>query len=370
MPSIYERNGLRRVINASGRMTALGVSTIHDDTGKALVEAAQNYVVIDELIDRVGELICPFTGAEGSCPTANTSAAICLSIAAVMTGPDIDLVERIPDTRGMKNEVIIQKGHCVNYGAPVTQMIRTVGAVPVEVGHANKVLPENIIGAITDKTAALLYVKSHHCVQKGMVSIQDMVKIAHDHGLPLIVDASAEEDLRKYVAMGADLVCYSGAKAIEGPTSGFITGRKDLTDAAKLHYKGIGRPMKVGKESMMGLVKALEIYDARDQEAHCKELNAVVDRLASLLEGLPHIRVSRSVDEAGRSISRVRVDVLPDCPLTAQQIGDQLKGGDPAVFTRDHFLNVGTIFFDPRPMLPGDAEAVAARMKEILNGRA
>ena len=142
MASIYERNGLRRVINASGRMTALGVSTIHDETGKALVEAAQNYVVIDELIDRVGEMICPFTGAEGSCPTANTSAAICLSIAAVMTGPNIDLVERIPDTRGLKNEVIIQKGHCVNYGAPVTQMIRTVGAVPVEVGHANKVIPE------------------------------------------------------------------------------------------------------------------------------------------------------------------------------------------------------------------------------------
>ena len=118
----------------------------------------------------------------------------------------------------------------------------------------------------------------------------------------------------------------------------------------------------------MGLVKALELYEARDQEAHCRELNAVVDRLASLLEGLPPIRVGKSTDEAGRSISRVRVDVLPDCPLTAQQIGDRLKSGNPAVFTRDHFLNVGTIFFDPRPMLPGDAEAIAARMKEILKG--
>lgn len=132
-----------------------------------MVEAAQNYVVIDELIDRVGELLCPFTGADGTCVTANTSAAICLSIAAVMTGSNLDLVEKIPDTTGLKNQVIIQKGHCVNYGAPVTQMIRTVGAIPVEVGCANKVDKANIIGAINDKTAALMYVKSHIVSRKG-----------------------------------------------------------------------------------------------------------------------------------------------------------------------------------------------------------
>ena len=366
MSTIYEKNGIRRVINASGRMTALGVSTIHEETGKVMVEAAQNYVVIDELLDKVGEMISAFTGAEGTCVTSNTSAAICLSIAAVMTGYDIDKVERIPNTTGMKNEVIIQKGHCINYGAPVTQMIRTMGAVAVEVGCANKVSKENIIGAITDKTAALLYVKSHHCVQKGMVSIQDMVEIAHSHHLPLIIDASAEEDLRKYIAMGADLVCYSGAKAIEGPTSGFITGKKDLTDAAKLQYKGIGRPMKVGKESMMGLVKAIEIYTSRNMEDYDAHLESTVDTLINLLQGLPYITISKSVDEARRKISRVKVDVAASCPLSAQDITNQLKAGDPGIFIRDHFANVGTLFFDPRPLLPGDCEAIANKMKQIL----
>lgn len=368
MEIIYQKVGLRRVINASGRMTALGVSTIHDETGKTMVEAAQNYVVIDELIDRVGELLCPFTGADGTCVTANTSAAICLSIAAVMTGSNLDLVEKIPDTTGLKNQVIIQKGHCVNYGAPVTQMIRTVGAIPVEVGCANKVDKANIIGAINDKTAALMYVKSHHCVQKGMVSLADMIKIAHGHDLPLIVDASAEEDLKKYIAMGADLVCYSGAKAIEGPTSGFICGRKDLTDAAKLHYKGIGRSMKIGKESMMGLLKAVEIYTGRDMAAHEAQLNATVDQMIHALTGLPHIQVGKSWDEAGRNISRCRVDVESSCPLTALEIVAALKDGDPAIYTRDHFANVGTIFFDPRPILPGDVEAIAEKMKKILEG--
>ena len=164
-------------------------------------------------------------------------------------------------------------------------MIRTVGAIPVEVGCANKVDKANIIGAINDKTAALMYVKSHHCVQKGMVSLEDMIKIAHGHDLPLIVDASAEEDLKKYIAMEADLVCYSGAKAIEGPTSGFICGRKDLTDAAKLHYKGIGRSMKIGKESMMGLLKAVEI-----DLADCPDLGPVLIALGCFCSGTTIIR--------------------------------------------------------------------------------
>ena len=91
-----------------------------------------------------------------------------------------------------------------------------------------------------------------------------------------------------------------------------------------------------------------------------------MDRLLGLLEGLPYIRVSKSTDEAGRKISRVRVDVQPDCPISAVEMANRLKTGDPAIYIRDHFINVGTLFFDPRPMLPGDAEASAEKMKKIL----
>ena len=368
MTTFYEGYGVRRVINASGRMTALGVSTIQDEVGRALVAAAQNYVVIDELIDRVGELISTHTGAEDSCVTSSASAAICMSVAGIITKGELTLVERIPDTQGLRNEVVIQKGHAVHFGAPIPQMIRLGGGVPVEAGYATLVKKEHILGAITDKTAALMYVKSHHSVQEGMVSLPDMIELAHSHGLPILVDAAAEEDLRKYVAMGADLVCYSGAKAIEGPTSGFVTGRRELIAWTKAQYKGIGRPMKVGKDNMMGLVKALELYEKKDLTAYEARQEAIVEELLEGFQGIPHIRCEKSVDEAGRRIFRARVDVLPSCPLCAQEVADRLKAGSPAVYTRDHYLNVGSIYFDPRPMLPGDAEAVIAKMKAILAG--
>lgn len=366
MKSVYEQNGIRPVINASGRMTALGVSTIAKETAEYMFSAASNYVVIDELLDKAGELISPFTGAEDTCVTPNTSAAICLSIAAIMTGKDMAKIERIPDTTGMKNEVIIQKGHCVDYGAPITQIIRTAGAKPVEVGFSNKTNAYSIEGAINENTACLLYVKSHHCVQKGMVSLEDMIKIAHDHNLPIVVDASAEEDLRKYIAMGADVVCYSGAKAIEGPTSGMATGKKEIISAMKLHYKGFGRVMKIGKENMMGLVKAVEIYSNRDEEAHAKMNEEKVDSLIEALKDVNNIKVSKVFDEAGRKICRCSVTILPESGKTAKEVVKELEGGSPAIYTRNHYVNLGTINFDPRPMIDGDVEKIALRLKEIL----
>ncbi|MEG1207049.1 MAG: DgaE family pyridoxal phosphate-dependent ammonia lyase [Angelakisella sp.] len=366
MPTIYEKNNLRRVINASGRMTALGVSTIDNEVAKVLVEAAQNYVVIDELLDKVGELISVHTGGEDSCVTSCASAAICLSVAATIAGDDITLIEQLPNSAGLKNEIVIQKGHAVNFGADVCQMIRIGGGVPVEAGCANRVSKDHIRGCITDKTAALFYVKSHHAVQKGMVSLEDMIAIAHEKGLPIIVDAAAEEDITRYVAMGVDLTCYSGAKAFEAPTSGFVTGNKQLIAAAKKQYKGVGRPMKVGKECMMGLTKALELYTKRDNDAYLKTLENRVDSLIAGLTGLPHIKVSKSADEAGRTIYRVKVDMLPDSPITAMELVDQLKAGNPAIHTRDHYSNVGTVFFDPRPMFDTDVQLVVERMKSIL----
>lgn len=366
MSTIYEKNGLRRVINASGRMTALGVSTIDSQVARVLVEAAQNYVIIDELLDKVGEMISVYTGGEDSCVTSCASAAICLSVAATITGDNITLIEKMPNSEGMKNEIVLQKGHAVNFGADVCQMLRIGGGVPVEAGCANKVTPDHIRGCINEKTAALFYVKSHHAVQKGMVSLEDMIAIAHQYKLPIIVDAAAEEDITRYVAMGADMVCYSGAKAFEAPTSGFVTGRKDLIHAAKKQYKGLGRPMKVGKECMMGLTKALELYAARDNAAHLVTLESRVDSLIAGISGLPNVKVSRSYDEAGRTICRAKLDVLPQCPKTAMEIVAELKAGTPSIHTRDHYSNVGTIFFDPRPMLEGDAEAIIDRLREIL----
>ena len=243
--TVYEEIGLPRVINASGRVTVLGVSTISDKVAKAAVAGGQSYVVVEDLLDKAGEIISQYTGGEDSCPTVCASAAIALSVAGMISRGKKTIMDRLPDSTGLANEIILQKGHVINFNAPIETMLRLGGGVPVEAGCATEVVVEDVEELINEKTVALLYVKSHHCVQKGMLDLPTMIDIAHRHNLPLMVDAAAEEDFRKYIAMGADLVCYSGAKALEATTSGFVTGKKELISYIKKQYHGVGRAMKV-----------------------------------------------------------------------------------------------------------------------------
>lgn len=366
MDTIYEKIGLRRVINACGHMTILGVSTISDEVGESLVQAAQNFVVIDELIDRVGEIISPHTGAEDTCVTSSASAGIMIATAACIAGDDLGLIECMPDSRGLRNEIVMQKGHAINFGASVQQMIRMGGGVPVETGQCNQTWAGHIESAITEKTAALFFCKSHHVQQENTISLQEMVEIAHTHNLPVIVDAAAEEDLKKYVATGADLVIYSGAKAVEGPTSGFITGKKTLIEKCKKQYKGVGRAAKVGKECMTGLARAVERYDRRDETKEAERQRAIVTKLVEGLRELEFLKVSVKVDDAGRNIYRAKLDVIPEkSKYTASEMVRKLESGTPAIYTRNHFVNMGTILIDPRTMIPGDAELIIARIREF-----
>lgn len=309
--SVYQDIGLRRVINASGRVTILGVSTLSNEVAQAAIAGGQSYVVIDELIDRAGEIISSYTGAEDSCVTSSASAAIALAVAGLISKGKKGIIDRLPDSAGLANEIILQKGHSIEYGAPMPTMIRLGGGVPVEVGTANEVVPEDIEEAITENTVALLYVKSHHCVQKGMVEIEVMRDIAHRHHLPFMVDAAAEEDLKKYIALGADLVFYSGAKALEATTSGFVTGKKEYISFAKRQYKGIGRAMKIGKEGIMGLLKALEQYENKDKEEELKKNLEIVEYLCSEIGNIPGLQAEKIQDEAGRAIYRARVTLQP-----------------------------------------------------------
>ncbi|VDZ75875.1 transferase [Salmonella bongori] len=192
---------------------------------------------------------CPATrGAEDSYITSCASAGIAIAVAAAITHGDRARVALMPDSTGMANEVVMLRGQNVDYGAPVTSAIRLGGGRIVEVGSSNLAARWQLESAMTKNTAALLYVKSHHCVQKGMLSIDDFVQVAQANHLPLIVDAAAEEDLRGWVASGADMVIYSGAKAFNAPTSGFITGKKTWIAACKAQHQGIARAMKIGKE--------------------------------------------------------------------------------------------------------------------------
>ena len=372
--NVYEKIGLKRVVNASGRVTILGVSTLSDEVAQAAIEGGQSYVVIDDLINRAGEIISGYTGGEDSCVTSSASAAICLTIAGLISRGKKSIIDRLPDSTGLPNEIVLQKGHSIDYGAPMPTMIRLGGGVPVEAGTANEVVPEDIEEAITENTVALFYVKSHHCVQKGMVDIETMRDIAHRHNLPLMVDAAAEEDFRKYIALGADLVIYSGAKALEATSSGFVTGKREYISYIKKQYHGIGRPMKIGKEGIMGLLKALDRYENKDREKEVAGNIAKVQYLCEEINKIPGLKAEQIQDEAGRAIYRARVtldasgNAQGENTRTADQINQELRNGDPKIYARTEFLNLGKIDFDPRPLVDGDKELIVKRLREIMEG--
>lgn len=364
--SSFAEWGLRQVINASGKMTALGATAVAPEVAEALARGAQEYVVMDELLAAAGARIARATGAEAAVPTIGAAAGIAIATAACVAGADPAAIEALPDSLGRPNEVVLPKGHSVHFGAPVTQMIRLGGGRPVEAGHANLVTADHVEGAISDRTAALFYCKSHHAVQKGMVALEELIAIGRRRGVPVVVDAAAEEDLRRYIGMGADLVIYSGGKAIGGPTSGFICGRRDLVAACAMQYAGIGRAMKVSKEAIAGLLTALDLYEKRDAAAAARRDRERMEWLAGELNRIPGLRARVIQDEAGREIYRASVEVLPGAGITAAELVRKLEDGDPAIYTRNHRLNLGIISIDPRPLRPGQEEIILARVREIL----
>lgn len=360
--NIYQRLGLKRVINACGKMTILGVSAVSPEVMAATAEAAGAFVEIDALVDRTGELVSEHTGAQDSYITSCASAGIAIAVAAVITRGEPDRVAMMPDSSGMANEILILRGHNIDYGAPITSAIRLGGGRIVEVGQSNLAARWQLEKAVSERTAALLFVKSHHSVQKGMLTLEDFVAVAKQFQLPLIVDAAAEEDLRQYVARGADMVIYSGAKAFNAPTSGFITGGREWIRCCKAQHHGIARAMKIGKENMVGLVKALELYGEGITNMTPEKLASTVDAISALRGFSAEIEQ----DEAGREIWRVQVRVHPDIlGIDARQVEAMLRTGDIAIYTRRYFLHQGVFSIDPRTLDHHDLTTIVERLAQI-----
>lgn len=368
MENIYSKNGLQAVINASGRMTKLGVSTISKGVGETLVEAAGNYVVIDDLYVYAGRKIGSMIGTADACVTSSASAGIALAVASLICGGNLQKVKHLYDILPTtpKREVILLKGQNVDFGAPIAEMIQVGGGKIVEAGYANGSELDDIRRAVTDNTLAIFFVQSHHCVQKEMVNAEQVIGLANQLKIPCIVDAAAEEDLKIYAAMGADFVCYSGAKAIEGPTSGFAACKtRELADHMRLQYKGIGRTMKVGKECTMGLLKAIEEYLAGEKKSSITKeaLEGFADRVGEIRG----CKTSMVKDEAGREIYRCKIEFDPELfGMDAKTVVKKLQEGAVAVFTRDYQANIGSIAIDPRPLNNvEELDTIYSRLVEI-----
>ena len=369
MADLYEKYRLTRIVNGNGKMTKLAGAVVLPEIVEQVTEAMQCFFDIEELQARAGEVIVRATGAEAGCVTACTAAGITVSVAAAMTGKDPGRVSQLPDTSGMKHEVVLQKGHAVNFGAPITQMIRLAGATPVEVGTVNGAHPHDIQHAISDNTAAVVFTVSHHTTRFGCVALKEVVQIAHAANIPVIVDGAAQSFLiRELVATGADLVICSGHKYLSGPTAGVVCGKRDLVDAVYLQNRGIGRPMKVGKEGIVGVMASLEYRMSTDvdvwEAGQNEKMQTVIDRLS----GIDGVTMSVDRDPNGNPFSRARVTIEPEMAgISAEVVCGAMADGDPSISLRCHHTDEGYFNVDAIEMTAEEVDLTCDRLQQILN---
>lgn len=369
---VYERLGVKKLINAWGTVTKVGGSIMPPQVLEAMNEAAQAFVDIEELLEKAGARAAELTGAEAGFITCGAAAALSISTAACMAGTDPAKMRHLPDSEGMRNEVVIHKGH----RNPYDHAIRQVGAKLVEIGFAWTTFPWELERAINERTAAIAYFVQFEPGSASM-PLPGVIEIAKRRGVPVIVDAAAElpprDNLRKFIEMGADLVIFSGGKDLCGPqASGLILGRKDLIEACALNSSpnySIGRPMKAGREEIVGLITALELYLAQDFESEMRSWEEQVDYLIGALAGLPHVIVRRGIptDEGIQPacIPRAYIDIDEGgLGMTKEDVVRRLREGDPGVVVG---VSRRSIIVNPQMLRRGEERVVARRLKEVLS---
>jgi L-seryl-tRNA(Ser) seleniumtransferase len=355
--------GLRPVINVSGTMTSLGASIVVPEAIAAMSSILPKFVEVNDLQRKASAIIARLTGGEAGFVTASCSAGISLAVAGTITGNDLLAIEKLPDVNTEKNEVLVQMGHVVSYGAPVDQAIRIAGGKVVYVGQATSTHRFHMENAISERTAAAVYVVSHHVVNYGLLNLKEFVEIAHAKGVPVIVDAASEYDLRLFLDQGADIALYSGHKFLGGPTSGIVAGKKELVRNAFLQNMGIGRGMKVGKESIFGVMAALEAWEARDHAGIRERETSYLNLWKQALDGRPGITALIEPDPTNNPLDRMRVIISPDeAHITAWDLSDALARGTPPIIVRDHEVEHRYFYLDPCNLHPGQEKIVAERL--------
>ena len=364
---------VRRVVNASGTMTSLGASSATREAIEAATRILPVFVAIDELQRHASQVIAVSTGAESGFVTACAAAGLTLGVAGAITGSDPGAIAKLPDTNGMRNEVVIQAGHLVDYGALIEQTLRVPGVDVRVVGSATDVNENQLRAALTEHTAAAVYVVSHHCVQRGQIPLMDFIRVCHECRVPVIVDAASEYDLRGFINHGADLVVYSAHKFLGGLTAGIVAGRADLVRACYFNQLGVGRAMKVGKEGIVGAIAALDAWARRDHEAVRRREEKRVRRWLEILQR-PGLQLELSPDPTGNPITRLRVNVDVDLVgCAAWDIARELMRGDTVIAVRTDGINLGYFELDPCNLSDEEAlltgERILATVEAASSGK-
>ena len=377
VPEIYRRLGVKPVIHGSGTTTRYGGSRLRPEALEAMREASTTLVNLDELNEAAGAAIARMLGAEAAFVSAGASAGLILQAAACIAGTDPAKITRLPDTRGMKNEIVIQRAHRFAYD----QAYRVAGGVLVEIGLARRTQPFELDDAITERTAAVAYLVSPFTCPPGVLTLEQVVAIAHKRNVPVIVDAASmlppRENLIKFLRQGVDLVSYSGGKGIRGPQStGILAGRRDLIRAVALNAspnQALGRAAKTSKEEICGLVVALECFLAEDEKAEMKRYHDVCTTIAEGLADIPGLRAVVEQDGVNRVLPHAVIYFTPEwVGPSGHAVQVALAQGEPHIYVQQGAHQGGyfdEIAVDPFNLQPGDEQIVVKRLREELTRR-
>ncbi len=368
---IYDELGVTKVINGAATLTQLGGSLMAPQVLAAMAEAAQHFVDIDELHQKVGQRIAAWTQNEAAYVSCGAAAGLALSTAAAITGLDAEKRARLPHTEGMKNEVIVHRRGYVGYAFAIQQ----AGGKIVRIGTDEGATARDLEGAINDRTAAIFYFYNPARME-GQVPLEQGIEIARQSNVPLIVDAAAQippvDNLWRFTHMGADLALFSGGKGLRGPqSSGLILGRKDLIDACAFNAcprAFIGRPMKVGKEELVGLMTAVRLYLDLDHEVLMRTYEEQVQTVVAAFADHPHVSARRSFpSEAGQPMPRAEVSFDQEAlGITRDDILKQLRAGDPSIALAAAGGN--GVFVNPQTLEPGQETIIIDRLQQIVSG--
>lgn len=365
----YRRLGVTPIINASGSVTRLGGSRTRPEVLEQMAGAARVMVNIDELNRRAGEEIARLVGSEAGMVSSGAAGGLLLQAAACIAGKDPVKMQRLPDTEGMKNEIIIQTMHRF----PYDHAYRAAGAKIVEIGNYLLNHPWELEGAINERTAAVAYLCAPF-TSKRVMPLSQVCEIAHAHDVPVIVDAASmlppRANLQRYLRDGADMVIFSGGKGVRGPQgTGILCGRADLIEAALANASPaqfIGRGMKVAKEEIVGLVTALSMFVEEDEEAEMAGYRNLAQRVVDSLIEVPGLRITLEHDGIDYLIPNAVLHLGGDWPgASAPQVAAALQQGDPPIYLQQ-LRAPDELMVDPLNLTEAETDVVIRRLREVL----
>ena len=386
---VYSDLGVRPIINCQSQRTALGGSLLSAEVTAAMERANSSYVVMSELMDRAGQYVADLMGTEAAYVTAGCAAALSLSTAACMAGADPVKRGRLPDTTGMKSEIVIQKRQRYGYDRSLT----VAGATLVEAGDEDSCSAEQLDAAIGSNTAAVAYLVEHPPVRP--VSLREAVEVAHSRGVPVIADAAAQIypiDYFVETARSVDLVCFSGKFFGAPNATGFVCGKRALVEAAAAHgfvafqtqedgERAFGRTMKIDRQSVIAMTVALKHWLTMDHEDRLWQIDETLARIQSRLSRIPHVtsRIA-GVPHYWRSTLHVTLDTGA-LGITPEDLAVKLDGGDPRIwiglgagdfygarYHHDDSLPPDTFAINGHALNPGEDVIVAERIASVLAG--